>query len=841
MRRKRPARRRYKKFLWKLAFLAASLALILSASGALWAASLEIPDFGSFEERKIIQSTKIYDRTGKIVLNNVGEEIRRTVVPYSQIGRHLKNATVAIEDDEFYEHRGFKPSAFLRAILVNLTTGSFSQGGSTITQQVIKNALLTQEKTLTRKLKEIVLALKLERVLSKEKILEIYLNETPYGGPVYGVEEASLYYFGKPASDVSVAEAAYLAALPKAPSYYSPYGQHLDKLNSRKNLIIRRMSELGFISQAEAESALKETVSFLNRSDQGIKAPHFVFYVRSYLEERYGGDSIETGGLKVITSLNWELQQKAQEIVKRFAFENEKNFNASNAGVVALDPRSGEILAMIGSRDYFEDVPWSKFNVTLAHRQPGSAFKPIVYATAFSDGYTAETVVFDLPTQFAAGCDERGQPLFAGISPENCYLPTNYDEKFRGPVTFREALAQSINVPSVKVLYLTGLSDTLETARAVGITTLTDPNRYGLTLVLGGGEVKLLELTSAYGVFAADGLRFEPVSVLRVEDSAGRVLEEARSEGRRVLDENTARLISDILSDNQARAPAFGGASPLYFPGREVAAKTGTTNDYRDAWIVGFTPSFVLGAWAGNNDNTPMVKQIAGFIVAPLWHALFEEALQDLPNETFPRPEPPPVDLKPVLRGIWQGGETYFVDKASGLLATGQTPAETREERVIRSVHSILWWVDKNNPGGLKPANPAADPQFPAWEKAVREWALSAGLTDESSDVIPRASDNVHLAENEPRVKILSPQENRSYDKNERLVVDLQIRSTFPVAEAVYYLNGRFLGSSKTAPFGFSFVPAEVEGIQEQNTLSVVVFDQVRNQGQIEIVLRITI
>ncbi len=703
---------------------------VLGGSLILWASSLEIPDLRAVDERLVSQSTKLYDRTGQVLLYDFHDTARRTLIPIEQISRHARNATVAIEDAEFYEHAGVKPTAIVRAVLANFLIAlhlseGYTQGGSTITQQVIKNALLTTDKTLARKLKEWVLALKLEQVMTKDKILEIYLNESPYGGSVYGIEEASESFFGKRAADLSLAEAVYLAALPQAPTYYSPYGNHRDALETRKNLVLQKMLEAGFVTESEIEKVKKEEVVFKARPESSIEAPHFVFFVEEYLTERYGARALQEGGFKVVTSLDISLQREAEELVKSYAIENEKNFNAENAGVVALQPQSGEILAMVGSRDYFDTDIDGNYNITLANRQPGSAFKPFVYAAALSKGYEPETVLFDVRTQFSTAC----QPFDFETEGE-CYSPGNYDNVFRGPVSLRNALAQSINVPAVKLLYLVGIEDAIRLARAMGITTLGDPGRYGLTLVLGGGEVRLLDMTSAYGVFATGGMRVEPSPVLRVTNRSGTVLEEHEPRGVRILSEEVSMEMNDILSDNAARSPAFGETSALYFPGRDVAAKTGTTNDYRDAWIVGYTPTLAIGAWAGNNDNSPMEKRVAGFIVAPLWHAVMEKALARYESLPFPRGERSLEGAKPIIRGLWQGQEEVAVDTRTGLPATASTPSLFREIRVKSNVHSILHFVDKDNPLGTLPVSPAEDPQYRLWEPTVRAWSLEHGFVD---------------------------------------------------------------------------------------------------------------
>ena len=666
-------------------------------AGVLWAVSLDIPDLNNFQDRNVVESTKIYDRTGKVVLYDVHGNVKRTVVPTEGISDFIKKASVAIEDARFYQHSGVDPQGVLRAFVVNVGSGEVLQGGSTITQQVIKNALLSRDRNITRKIKEVILALKLEKVMTKDEILVAYLNEAPYGGSMYGVEEASQSFFGTGAKEVTLAQAAYLAALPKAPTYFSPYGQHRDKLEERKNLVLAKMRELGMITKEEETKAKEEKVEFLQRNDGGIKAPHFIDFVRSYLEEKYGRDAIEQEGYRVITTIDWKMQSQAQEIVAKYAKENEIKFNARNAALVAIDPTTGQILAMVGSRDYFDRDNEGNFNIATASRQPGSAFKPFAYATAFMKGYTPDTVLFDVPTEFDTSCTAISTPILEGAS---CYHPENYDNLFRGPISMRNALAQSVNVPSVKVMYLAGITNSIKTAKEMGITGLSNKNQYGLSLALGGGEVSLLDMVSAYGVFADDGVRNSYAFILKVEDSNKKTLEEYTQNPERIIPTQTARQISDVLSDNIARAPAFGDSSYLYLPGYSVAVKTGTTNDYRDAWVIGYTPDLVVGAWAGNNDNTPMEKKVAGFIIAPLWNTFMKEVLPTRSNESFPKPDPTPVESKPILRGVWQG-----------------------------DIHSILYFVDKDNPTGPQPSRPENDPQFHLWETPVLLWASQQNTT----------------------------------------------------------------------------------------------------------------
>ncbi|MBT3283014.1 PBP1A family penicillin-binding protein [bacterium] len=811
----------------------------------IWVSSLSIPELDSFEKRKVRQSTKIYDRTGEVLLYDVHENIQRTVISLSEVSRNVKNAAVAIEDAQFYEHSGIRPKAILRAILVNfgLKEGYSGQGGSTITQQVVKNSILTADKKISRKLKEWILALKLERERTKEEILELYLNESPYGGNIYGIAEASGMFFGKDAADLTLAESAYLAALPQAPTFYSPYGNNRDALDERKNLVLDRMLQNGFITDEEFTSAREEVIAFSPQRDTGINAPHFVFYVIDYLENKYGRRAVEEKGFKVTTTLNFDLQQKAEEIIFKFAHENTEKFNASNAGLTAVDPKTGQILTMVGSRDYFDEEIDGNFNVAInPNRQPGSAFKPFVYATAFKKGFTPETTVFNLKTQFQTTCEPDDLDTAGEEGKEECYSPVNYDGVFSGPMTFRDALAQSVNVPAVKALYLSGLRDSLRTAKDMGIKGLADINRYGLTLVLGGGEVSLLNMTSAYGVFANEGVRNEPVAILKVEDGAGNIIEEFTQRTETVLPANTARQISDILSDEDARAPAFGRHSYLYFGGRDVAAKTGTTNDYRDAWIIGYTPNISVGTWAGNNDNSSMEKKVAGFIVAPMWNAFMREALAVLDDEKFKKPdEADPSTLKPVLKDVWKGGVEYTVDKISGKFATQYTPEETKENRVLTDIHSILYWVDKSDPNGANPESPEKDSQFKFWEYPVEQWRIENGFASTTLGELPTATDDLHKPEFTPNITITNPISNTTYSKDGKITINTSYNSHFALSKIDIFINDTFVGSSKKAPFSFSFVPSSLDNIQSKNRLKIIGYDAVFNRGEVEMVFNVNL
>src|SRR3989338_8578435 len=462
-------------------YLLAITAIVLFTSGIsiLWVASLRIPALEDISERRIDQSTKIYDRTGEILLYDMSRDTRRALVPFEDISQYAKSAAIAIEDKNFYSHHGFELTSFVRAVLVNLTTLSFSQGGSTITQQVVKNSILTKDKTPTRKLKELILALKLEKVLTKDEILSLYLNEIPYGGTIYGIEEASRSFFGKSSYDLTLAEAAYLAALLKAPTYYSPYGSHKEELEARKNQVLSEMYKNEFITEDERDAALATTVEFKERKNTAnIRAAHFVFFVIEHLTKKYGENTLTNSGYKIVTTLDYKIQEEAERLAKEYGELNQGKFDADNNAIVVMDPKTGEILAMTGSRDYFDDVMDGNFNAATGFRQPGSTFKPFVYSVLLNRGFTAETILWDVQTQFTPSCAPDNF-----ITDDICYSPGNYDDKFRGPMTIRNALAQSINVPAVEASYLAGVRNSVKLAGDMGIKSLTNVSDYGLSQI----------------------------------------------------------------------------------------------------------------------------------------------------------------------------------------------------------------------------------------------------------------------------------------------------------------------------------------------------------------------
>ena len=789
-------------------------ALILVSFIIIWVSTLKLPNINNFEERRVAQSTKILDRTGEIVLFDVHGDYKRTIVPLGEISDYIQWATIAIEDQNFYKHHGIQFTAILRAIIKNLIDGDLfgGEGGSTITQQVIKNSLLTTEKKISRKLKEWVLAPRLERILTKDQILEIYLNEVPYGGNIYGVEEASLRFFGKQAKDITLAEAAFLAALPQAPTFFSPYGNNLDKLEIRKNYVLNQMESLKMINEEEKITAQNEGVRFQKQKEFSIKAPHFVMYVLEQLKKEFSEDFIEEGGLRVITSLDWDLQESAEEIVKRYIIGDSEivgaadKFNAENGAIVATDPNSGDILVMVGSRDYFDKEINGNFNITTAERQPGSSFKPFVYSEAFNKGYKPRTVVFDLETEFSTTCADGG----------SCYSPVNYDGIFRGPMTLREALAQSINIPAIKVLYLAGLQDSLNLAKKMGIKTLTNIKQYGLTLVLGGGEVRPIDMASAYGIFAAEGNKYPQRTILKIEDSSGKIIFEAeKPQPERVLTKNTARMISDILSDNDARIPTFGSNSPLFFPGKDVAAKTGTTNDYRDAWILGYTPNISVAAWAGNNDNSPIDKKNGGFVVSPMWHAFMEVVLEKMEHGSFNSYEDDNIDVKPIINGFWKGEKTQIIeiDDSKEIVVTGGG----------QGIHSILYWVSKDDPLGPPPTNPNQDGQYGLWEKAVRNWVNKQKISDKVKIT------NINDLQ-KTKVTITNPVPNDSYFKNGHLVIIVKMSDDRAIKKGVVFLNDKVIGDIDLSQRSFTFIPEELNTPTGENSLKVLITDTNGNE-----------
>lgn len=595
-----------------------------------WIFLKDLPSPTELSSHEIPLTTKVYDRNG-ILLYDIFADQNRTYVTLTDIPDYVQQATIAIEDKDFYKHSGVSPiGGILRAATATLT-GKTLQGGSTITQQLVKTVLLSPERTIQRKVREIILAYWVELLYSKEKILELYLNQVPYGGTAWGIETAAQKYFGKRAKDLTLSEASLLAGLPQAPTLYSPYGANPELAKNRQYEVLRRMVEDGYITKEQADSARQEELTYI--PNQNIQAPHFVMYVKERLEEKYGVHMVERGGLKVTTTLDLALQEYAQATVAA-EVEKIKNLKVSNGAALITRPATGEILAMIGSIDYFA-TPSGSFNVTTALRQPGSSIKPINYAIGIEKKIvTPATMFLDIPTCFAV----------TGQAP---YCPRNYDGNFHGPVQLRMALGNSFNIPAVKMLYLNSVQDMVASASAFGIDTFTDASRYGLSLTLGGGEVRMTDMSEAFSVFANTGIRKDLVSILKVVDKDGKILEEFQDpnvgkdtpsqlliQGPRVVSPETAFLISHMLLDNNARQDAFGFNSALVIPGHAVSVKTGTTDDRRDNWTAGYTPQYLVITWVGNNDNSPMNSALVSGVTgaAPIWNKLMRHLLEGKPD-----------------------------------------------------------------------------------------------------------------------------------------------------------------------------------------------------------------
>ncbi|MEK9173478.1 MAG: PBP1A family penicillin-binding protein [Patescibacteria group bacterium] len=749
-----------------------------------------LPSIDQIINRQIPQSTKIFDRTGKVLLYEISNGQKRTSIPFEEIPQSLKDATIAIEDENFYTEPGVSIRGILRAIFVNLSEGKILQGGSTITQQLARNAFLSTEQTFTRKIKEFFLALRLARHFSKNQVLTLYLNEIPYGATLYGIESASRAYFSKSAKDLTLPESAILAAIPKAPSYYSPWGSHQKELLRRKDLVLEKMRELGKIDEKEFQAAEKEKLIFTPQQTQGIKAPHFVIAVQDYLVQKYGENLVRSGGLKVITTLDWKLQEIAERVVLEGAKRNEELYGGKNAALTAQDPKTGQILALVGSRDYFDTENEGNFNVaTQGLRQPGSALKPFVYLAAFEKGYTPSTILFDVPTNFDTS-----------ENPEKAYTPENFDGIFRGPISLRNALAQSVNIPAVKTLYLVGLKNAIATANAFGLSTLTDPKRYGLSLVLGGGEVRLIDMVGAYSTLSRDGESHPQTFILEISDHKGNVLERFREEGKVVIDPLYPRMVNDVLSDVDARAGLYRNSLGLtLIPNQDIALKTGTSNDYRDAWVFGYTPSLVTGVWAGNNDSSPMERRGSSILASlPIWRAFMSEALKDSPPETFTKPETP-IPQKPILRG------DYLSNKV---------------------IHSILYYVDRENPDGPYPDNPGKDPQFKNWEAGVVDWARK-NLPDfnlyNQPGILPTSNLSAAYA---PQIKITSPSVGSFVSGQINLQANLT--SLANIVEINVYLNNKLVYKNSGAygqNYNFSLQLNSLQ-LEAQNLLEVEVVDE---------------
>lgn len=768
-----------KKLLLKRLFIIAIVLLAIASLVVLifvLIISKDLPKPDQLMDRQVSQSTVIYDRSGENILYEISGDERRTLISIEEIPDYVGKAVISIEDKNFYNHKGFSIFAIGRTIITNVIYRR-SAGGSTLTQQFVKNAVLTPEKKYTRKIKELIISYRLEKKFNKDEILQMYLNEIPYGSNAYGVEAASQKYFGKSVREVSLAEAATLAAIVQVPTRYSPYGPNKDTLLGRKDYVLKLMAEQNYITKEERDLAQAEEIIFKG-PETNIKAPHFVMYIKDILTSKYGEKMVEQGGLKIYTTLDLEKQIIAEEVIKEKTEKYQENYQASNAALVAIDPKTGQILAMVGSRDYFNNEIQGQVNITIRNIQPGSSMKPLVYAALFEKGYTPNTILYDVKTNFS---NDPAEP----------YEPRNYTLKESGPVSIRKALAGSLNIPAVKTLYLAGLNNTINLLEDFGYSTFADRERFGLAFVLGGAEVKLLEHTNAFSAFANEGDIREVSGILKVENNKGEIIEEYKENNKTVLGQESARMINEILSDNSARAYIFGTNNKLTLPGRPVAAKTGTTNDFRDAWTVGYTPSLVAGVWVGNSDNKKMSGKADGSIIAaPIWNEFMKRSLEGTEVEEFNKPSSYITGV-PILDGEIDV-KIIKIDSVSGLPVNTLTDPLNIKELSIPIHHSILYYVDKDKPRDAYPEDPEDDPQFKLWENSVIDWVKrTATSTDyELLDIYNEFRDE----KNKPEIEVLSPSEGENM-KLDFLTISFNSTSTLGVSLINYYLNNNLISS----------------------------------------------
>ena len=691
--------------------------------------ALTLPPAEELGARTLFLSTKIYDRHGQLLYEvfdaNAG---RRTYVPIVEIPEDLIHATISTEDKTFYSNPGFDPLAIARAVWLNVTEGEIVTGASTITQQLVKNILLSPEQTFTRKLQEAILAQEITRRYSKDQILEIYLNEIYYGNMSYGIEAAAETYFGKQARDLTLAEASMLAGLPQSPSIYDPY-TNPDLAKQRQKTVLGLMTKEGYITRAQADAAWNEELHYsVLRVD--MKAPHFVVYVRKLLEDKYGTEMLYKGGLRVYTTLDLEMQEIAQEAAREHVSALADR-HVTNAALVAAIPQTGEIRVMLGSVDFWDEQIDGQVNVALALRQPGSSIKPVNYLAAFEKGWTPATLIMDVTAEFP---NPPGAP----------YVPNNYDGKEHGPVLVRQALACSYNIPAVKTLQFVGVPNMIEMASRLGITTFTEPERYGLSLTLGGGEIMLLEHTAAYGVLANGGIRVPPVAIMRIEDSRGRVIEEYQPPaGDQVISAQHAYLITHILADNEARTPAFGPDSPLRLS-RPAAVKTGTTDDWKDSWTIGYTPDLVAGVWVGNSDNTPMDHVAGSTGAGHIWHNFMERVLAGTPVRDFPVPSG--LVRAEICARSGMAPTELCTERRTEIFVDGTAPTEP--DNIYQKIG--ICTTTGQRATEFCPPQVVQERIFEVYPQEYAEWAQRAGIPQP-----PREECQLHA--NPPAVELTSP------------------------------------------------------------------------------------
>ncbi len=798
------------------------IALILLSGLVLFAGYLWIkqtlPTPEDILNRDVAQSTKIYDRTGTHLLYEIAESEKRTIVPVEQIPQDLINATITAEDRQFYNHHGINYLSIARSIYEDIKCGCKAQGASTLTQQMVRNVILTLDKTAIRKIKEILLSYAVEEKFTKQEILGLYLNQIGYGGANYGVQSASQAYFGKDVKDLDLAQSATLAALPKQPSTYL---KDADRLRERRDWILEGMEELGYITHDQVVAAEAEDTPVVAKLGN-ITAPHFVLWVKDQLEASYTEREVETGGLNVITTLDFDKQVAAEAAVKETVDAKGETYGFNNAGLLALDPKTGQVLAMVGSADYFNDDIQGQVNVTQRPLQPGSSMKPLIYAASWEKGYTPNTILWDVDTVMPT---ETGP-----------YDPHNYDNGEHGYVTMRKALQGSLNIPAVKAMYLVGVDNALTFLQRMGYTTLNDRSRFGLSLVLGGGEVTMIDHLRAYGTFANGGIQQTTTGILKVTDSTGTTLEEWKAEdhvGTQVIDANIANTVSNVLSDNNARSYIFGVNSALQLGARPVAAKTGTTSDFNDAWTMGYTPSLAAGVWVGNTDGTKMYKNAeAVFVAAPMWKEFMQKALDGTPIETFPTPT-----IASTGKDMLDGNipvQTYTIDTSTGKLATALTPDRFTETKTCGEYHNVLTYVNKDDPRGPAPEDPTVDPYYQIWEDAVQAWITkhNANLKPGEATItacqdVPTETDDVHIPQNQPSLSFVSPKSGDIFGRAVTTTLNSSIHRAFSRVE--YTVDGALVYTSHNMNGDTFTLPSWVT--TGSHTLGAALYDDVDNSA----------
>lgn len=782
----------------KIYGITAAIGVLAVAGIFLWFAK-DLPSPNKINEIASAQTTKLYDRTGKTQLVEIYGDKNRSIIEFDQMPKCIKDATVALEDKDFYKQGAFSPAGIGRALTGVIFKDPTKGGGSTITQQYVKNALLTNEPSYSRKIKELILAIEIEQLYKKDDILKLYLNEIPYGSTAYGIEAAAKQYYGIDAKNLNLAQCAMLASIPQAPTYYSPYGLHTDALIGKKDHVLDIMAQQGYISQAEADTAKKEDVLGELKPYNpyaNVTAPHFVQYVRDQLEEQYGVKRVNEGGFKVITTIDLDKQKLAEQSVSD-NMNSVRSYGGSNAALVSADPQTGQVLSMVGSYDP-KDPDFGSFNVAAARRQPGSSIKPIVYSNLFKKNWGPGSTIYDVTTDFGG------------------YKPKNYTNRTYGVQSIRTAFASSLNIPAVKALYLGGETEFLGTAKDMGITTFDrSPDEYGLSLALGSGEVRMVDMANAFSVLADEGQKHKPVYWLKITDSKGKTIEDNTkgdaNKPKQVLDPQIAYEVSSIMSDNSARCSlgVFTCNNPLTLSGRPVAAKTGTTEDYKDAWTVGYTPQVVTVVWAGNNNNKPMT-QAASIVSAPIWHQYMQEVTKNDPVIQFKQPKEikketidantgksplPGSKTRSDIFASWykvpqaDAAQKALIDTVSGKLATDCTPQAAKKEIT----------------GALMTAEVAStDPAYPKWNPPVQALARSLGYA--AGGAVPTEKDDVHqCGDPSPTVSV-----NVSPASGSTFTITANVNAgKFPITQVIFYMDGNQIGtqSGNASQYSISSTP----------------------------------